>query len=277
MKKVYFSVKNFIINIKRQWSQASEFHKMFVSGSSSKNQGSGWGGGEERGGRVWSVLTASKGLMAWNFPWSAWPPCSLLFTIFIFLWNPSTQMLVSTILPLFWKEFSFTYRFEQHLKSNMRMSLESRRSSSICISLGNTVSAPVAAACKLSPGTALCHGLCCPQPPPPQPSPPPLSSPFPCSSSSSIYCPVSDCPSACDPEARGHRAWSASAASEAMAAVVKSKYMVDPDNAFNLIKWVLTWQTWILLFDILYAALNNAVNVSNLNIFYRMEKWLFEA
>ena len=74
------------------------------------------------------------------------------------------------------------------------MSLKSRR-----LSLGNRVSAPVAAASKLSPGTALCHGLCCPQPPPP------LSSPFPDSPSSSIYCPVSDCPSACDPEARGHK------------------------------------------------------------------------
>ena len=126
-------------------------------------------------------------------------------------------------------------RFEQHLNWNRRMSLKSRR-----LSLGNRVSAPVAAASKLSPGTALCHGLCCPQPPPP------LSSPFPDSPSSSIYCPVSDCPSACDPEARGHRAWSASAASEAMAAVVKSKYMVDPDNAFNLIKWVVTWWKWIL-------------------------------
>ena len=60
---------------------------------------------------------------------------------------------------------------------------------------------------KLSPGTALCHGLCCPQSPPPSP-PPPLSSPFPSPSSSSsspICCPVSDCPSACDPEARGHK------------------------------------------------------------------------
>ena len=95
--------------------------------------------------------------------------------------------------------------------------------------------------------------------------------PFPYSSSS-IQCPVSDCPSACDPEARGHRAWRASEASEAMAAVVKSKYMVDPDNAFNLIKWVLTWHKWILLFDKLNAAINNALGISLSKIISKMDK-----
>ena len=90
-------------------------------------------------------------------------------------------------------------RFEQHLNSNTRMSLKSGRSSSssssssMCISLGNRVSAPVAAAALSFPLglPSLCHGLGCPPPQPPPPLPPsPTPPPPPPSTAQSVTVPL---------------------------------------------------------------------------------------
>ena len=63
-----------------------------------------------------------------------------------------------------------------------------------------------------------------PSPPPPPPPPPPSAA-----QSVTVPLPVTQKHEAINLKHLGSR-------KEAMAAVVKSKYMVDPDNAFNLIK-----------------------------------------